>query len=110
MELIIVRSDLKPDNFRFDRNGNLYWIDFERLQYFDVEYEFSQLITPDFMITNNDDFKNGYFKDKKLNIDENRMIFYQIYRSVTQIVNCSNTMIIKDDKEPIKAIIESNIP
>src|SRR5690606_23839112 len=93
----LIHSDFKPDNFRFDRNGNIYWIDFESMQYFDIEFELSQFITPDFMITNNKCFKKGYFKGSKLDIDENRLMFYQIFRSISQIINCSNTAITKEN-------------
>ncbi len=107
-EFYLIHGDFKPDNFRFDKNGTIYWIDFESLHYFDIEYEFSQFITPDFMVTNNEWFKKGYFRDGKFSIDENRLKFYQIYRTVSQMVNCGNAMAEKDDKEPIESIIESN--
>jgi hypothetical protein len=107
-EFYLIHGDFKPDNFRFNKNGTIYWIDFESLHYFDIEYEFSQFITPDFIVTNNEWFKKGYLKDSNIAIDENRLKFYQIYRIISQIANCSNPGVVKDDKEPIKAIIEND--
>lgn len=105
----LIHSDFKPDNFRFDRNGNIYWIDFESLQYFDIEFELAQFIVPDFMITNDECFKKGYSKAIKFDIDWNRLLLYQIFRCISQIVNCSSAVITENNKELNDKIIESNI-
>jgi hypothetical protein len=41
----------------------MFWIDFESIQFFDIKYEISQFIVPEFMITNCESFFKGYMTE-----------------------------------------------
>lgn len=85
----LIHCDFKPDNFRFDETGNVFWTDFKTIQFFDIEYEISQFVIPDFMITNCDAFFEKYFDSIQIEIDHNRLAFYKFVRCITQIHGCS---------------------
>ncbi|MBN1756886.1 MAG: phosphotransferase [Chitinispirillaceae bacterium] len=75
----IIHSDIKPDNFRFDADGNIYWVDNESLQYFDMEFELAQCMIPEFSVLNTAEFLQGYFYNWNVSIDEDRLRYYKIY-------------------------------
>lgn len=106
----LIHSDFKPDNIRFDLDGNMFWIDFENIQFFDIEYEISQFIVPEFMITNCESFFKGYYGNRNLEIDETRLLFYKLYRCISQIYSCTISLE-ENDKSiaPLQYIIESNV-
>jgi hypothetical protein len=106
----LIHSDFKPDNIRFDLDENMFWIDFESIQFFDIEYEISQFIVPEFMITNCESFFKGYYGNRNLKIDETRLLFYRLYRCISQIYSC--TILLEENGKsiaPLQYIIESNV-
>lgn len=106
----LIYSDFKPDNIRFDLDGNMFWIDLESIQFFDIEYEISQFVIPEFMITNCDPFFKGYYGNRNLEIDENRLLFYKLYRCINQIHSCCNEFTSSETSTaPLQYIIDSNI-
>ncbi|HEX2956505.1 MAG TPA: phosphotransferase [Chitinispirillaceae bacterium] len=105
----LIHSDFKPDNIRFDLDGNMFWIDYESIQFFDIEYEISQFIVPEFMITNCESFFKGYYGNRSLEIDDTRLSFYRLYRCISQIYSC--TILLEENSKsiaPLQYIIESN--
>lgn len=106
----LIWGDFKPDNIRFDKNDSMVLVDFECLQYFDVEYELSQYMIPDFMLTNRNEFLNGYLKNSSVQIDQTRLDFYKAGRCISQIYHCSDFLNRGlDVREPLFDIIDSNI-
>jgi hypothetical protein len=106
----LIDSDFKPDNLRFNLDGLIFWIDIESIQFFDIEYEISQFIVPEFMITNCEQFFKGYYGNRNLEIDETRLLFYRLYRCISQICSCTISLD-KNDKSsaPLQYIIDSNV-
>ena len=103
----LINGDFKPDNVRFDKHGNIFLIDFDGIQFFDIECEISQFIIPDFFITNCDDFFSGYFRKGRIEVDETRLLFYKLCRCITQIFRCQRSLKREENrKELLQKIIE----
>lgn len=79
-EYNLIFPDFKPDHILFNKNGKLFLIDYEDVQYFDIEYQHAALTIPTFTFFNSDNYYSIYFKNRNYEIDKKRLLFYQIYR------------------------------
>jgi thiamine kinase-like enzyme len=106
----LIHCDFKPDNFRFDKEGNMYWIDFESIQFFDIEYEMSQFVIPEFMVTNCHSFLSKYKEGLNIEIDCDRLEFYKLARCLSQIYSCSISLRkYGADCNLLQSVINSNL-
>jgi hypothetical protein len=76
----LIFPDFKPDHILFDKDGKLFLIDYEDVQYFDIEYQHATFTIPTFSFFNSDNYYSIYFRDRNYKVDKNRLLFYQICR------------------------------
>ena len=105
----LIHGDFKPNHFLFDNQGNLVLIDCDGMQYFDVEYEYAQFMVPQFAFSNCQTFFESYHKNREIEIDKDRLLFYKACHAISGISFCSEYLIKYNGKDPLyEKIIQSN--